>query len=394
VTLLPVAKAQAKLLALARPLPTETLPLVQCIGRWLSDDVHALRDQPWTALSAMDGYAIRYADLPGPWTVTGESAAGGLLPAGLTAGGASRIFTGAPLPGGSDAVVIQEEITRTDNLAHLGDGVIVEKGANVRQQGSDFPAGERLLARGGWIGPAQVALAALGGHGVLPVVRRPTIALMSTGSELVEPGSAASPDQLPASNSIMLRAMLAPLPCDVRDIGIVPDALAALTEAFDCARGADIIVSTGGASVGDHDLVRPALDAAGGGLDFWKIAMRPGKPLIAGHLGRSLVLGLPGNPVSAFATAMLFLLPLVRHMAGCPLPLPAAQLAVLTCNLPAGGPREAYLRAVLEGGLVTPLSDQDSAGTRALSQSNCFIRRKILTPSSLAGDPVEIISFR
>lgn len=392
-TLLPVAEAQERLLALADPLDGETLPLDQCVGRWLSRDVVALRDQPWRALSAMDGYAIRHADLPGPWTVAGESAAGGTPPAALKAGNAVRIFTGGPLPDGGDTVIIQEEIVRTGDLASLADNISIKMGSNVRSQGSDFPLGERILGQGSRIGPAQLALAALGGHGELPVGGRPTVALMSTGSELIAPGGAGLPGQLPASNAIMLRAMLDSLPCKVHDIGIIPDTLTAMSDAFARARGADIIVSTGGASVGDHDLVRPAFENAGGALDFWKIAMRPGKPLIAGRLEKSLFLGLPGNPVSAFATATLFLLPLVRRMTGCPSPLPVVRSATLASDLSMGGARETYLRAILKDGSVAPLADQDSAGMRALSQSNCFIRREIGAPAAARGDTVTTIAF-
>ncbi|CAN5312346.1 molybdopterin molybdotransferase MoeA [soil metagenome] len=391
-TLLPVAEAQARLLALAPPLDSELLPLEACIGRWLTGDVIAGRDQPWADLSAMDGYAIRHDDLPGPWIVSGESAAGNDMPPALSASTAMRIFTGAPMPQGADTVVIQEDVVREGKIARLIDGATIVAGASVRKKGSDFQATSPLLAAGTRIGPAQIALAALGGHGALTVGRRPRIVLLSSGSELVPPGSDVAPGKLPSSNALMLKAMLSSLPCDVEDRGIVPDDLDAMTDAFVRAQGADIIVTTGGASVGDHDLVRPALDAAGGALDFWKIAMRPGKPLIAGHLGTSAFVGLPGNPVSAFATATLFLLPLVRALAGCGAPLPPTKCVPLGRDLGPVGARTIYLNGRMdEDGTAWPLVDQDSAGTRALAKADCFIVRPATSLAAQAGDRVTII---
>lgn len=393
-SMLPVPEAQARLLALARALPEETLPLEDCIGRWLTRDVFARRDQPWADLSAMDGYAIRHDELPGPWIVAGESAAGSATPPTLTPGNTIRIFTGAPVPGGGDTVIMQEEIVREGVTARPIDGLAVSRGASVRKRGSDFRADERLLTAGSRIGPAQIALATLGGHGSLPVGRRPRVVLLSSGSELVPPGATVPPGRLPSSNAIMLRAMLATLPCDVEDEGIVPDDLDAMTEAFERAKGADIVVTSGGASVGDHDLVRPALEAAGGALDFWKIAMRPGKPLIAGRLGSSVMLGLPGNPVSAFATASLFLMPLVRALAGSVSPLPTTMLARLGGDLAAGGARAFYLNARLdEEGIVRPLTGQDSSGTRALASANCFIIQPAHAHPASTGETVAVLPF-
>ena len=335
-SLLPVAEAQARLFALADRLPVETVPIAQAVGRWLSQDIAALRDQPWADLSAMDGYAVRASEMPGPWRVTAESAAGtGLQPA-LGPGEASRIFTGAPLPPGADAILIQENATREgDRLTASADPLM--PGRHVRPTASDFAQNAILLDAGSRLGPAQVALAVLGGHGTVPVTRRPRIAILSTGNELVPPGTPTPAGLLPSSNAPMLAALLAALPCDVIDLGIVPDDLDAMVTALDRASDADIIVSTGGASVGDHDLVRPAFLQAGGTLDFWKIRMRPGKPLMAGKLGNALFLGLPGNPVSAFVTATLFLLPLVRHISGAHDPLPLTSDATLASALPQTG---------------------------------------------------------
>lgn len=390
-SLLPVAEAQARLIALADPLPAETAPLASCAGRWLAEDLHARRSQPWADLSAMDGYAIRHADLPGPWRVIGESAAGGGAPPPVTAGQAVRIFTGAPLPAGADSIIIQEDVQREgDRLRLTGDGA-ARPGRHVRKAGSDFWQGERLLPAGARLAAPALALAALGGHGALPVRRAARVAILSTGNELVPPGADVPPGKLPSSNAVMLAAMLHDLPCVVDDIGIVGDDLASLTDAFERARSADVIVSTGGASVGDHDLVRPAFAAVGGSLDFWKIRMRPGKPLIAGTLGRSLFLGLPGNPVSAFVTGTLFLLPLIRHLAGAREPWPRMRTAYAGEAMPPGGERDEYARGTLEGDRVVGAGAQDSAALLALAGSDALILRPAGCPAAQAGDPVDIL---
>ena len=280
--LMPVADAQARLLALADPLPAEHVPVATCAGRWLATDISARRDQPWADLSAMDGYAVRASEGAGPWQLVATSSAGDADIPALQPGQACRIFTGAPLPAGADAILIQENATRDGDKLTAHDGILTP-GRHVRPLGSDFRAGTLLVSAGSRLTPGQIALAVLGGHGSLPVGARPRIALLSTGNELVPPGAPTPPGYLPSSNAPMLAALLAALPCDVIDLGIVPDDLAAMTQALEQAAQADIIVSTGGASVGDHDYVRPAFAAAGGTLDFYKIAMRPGKPLMAGR---------------------------------------------------------------------------------------------------------------
>lgn len=391
-TLLPVPEAQARLLAMAAPLAAGEMPVAQAMNRWLAADIPALRSQPATDLSAMDGYAIRFADMPGPWRIEGESAAGKALPDKvLTPGTAVRIFTGAALPNGADTVIIQEDVSRDGDILRLSADGPGRIGQHVRKAGSDFAAGHPVLSAGTLLSSRHVALAALAGLGVLPVHRAPRIAIVSSGSELVEPGKRTLPHQLPSSNAVMLCAMLAALPCEAVDTGIVPDDLALLTTHFAGLRHFDIVVTTGGASVGDHDLVKPALEGAGGAIDFWKIAMRPGKPLIAGRLGEALFLGLPGNPVSAFVTAHLFLLPLVRKMAGSLSPLPAATSAALARPLPAVGGREDYMRAAMTPDGVAPVASQDSAATLALSRADCLIRRTAGSPAAEAGQTVEIL---
>lgn len=389
-SLLPVAEAQARLLALAPPLPAETVPIAQATGRWLAQDIKALRDQPWADLSAMDGYAVRAADYPGPWRLTQESAAGAAALAPIGPGEACRIFTGAPLPRGADAILIQENATRDGDRLTASDDPL-PAGRHVRPAASDFARGATLLEAGTHLGPAQIALAALAGHGALPVRRRPRVAILSTGNELVPPGAPTPPGFLPSSNAPMLAALLAALPCDVTDLGIVPDDLDATTAALESARSADVIVSTGGASVGDHDLIRPALAAAGGTLDFWKIRMRPGKPLMAGRMGGALFLGLPGNPVSAFVTATLFLLPLVRHLSGAARPLPQTSDAPLASPLPATAERDEYLRAFRTGEGIVSVTSQDSAATAAMARADCLILRPAGSPPTHAGGRVTIL---
>ncbi|MFY9350684.1 MAG: gephyrin-like molybdotransferase Glp [Sphingobium sp.] len=389
-SLLPVAEAQARLLALAVPMPVETVPIAQAAGRWLADDLRALRDQPWADLSAMDGYAVRAADYPGPWRVTQESAAGAstLLP--VCRGEACRIFTGAPLPPGADAILIQENATRVGDRLTASDDPL-PAGRHIRPAASDFATGATLLEAGAHLGPTQIALAVLAGHGALPVRRPPRVAILSTGNELVPPGAPTPPGFLPSSNAPMLAALLAALPSDVTDLGIVPDDLEAMIAALESARYADIIVTTGGASVGDHDLVRPAFAAAGGTLDFWKIRMRPGKPLMAGRLDKALFIGLPGNPVSAFVTATLFLLPLVRHLSGAAQPLPPTSEAPLAAPLPATGERDEYLRAFRTGEGIVSVTSQDSAATAAMARADCLILRPAGSPPAQAGDRVMIL---
>jgi len=395
-TLLPVAAAQARLLALADPVSTETVPLARAAGRWAAEPVISLRTQPAADLSAMDGYAIRFAELSGPWRLVGESAAGGGLGRPLLPGEAARIFTGAPMPDGADAVLIQEEASVVDGALRLAGEGPGRVGHHVRRAGSDFAAGRSLIEAGERLTPPRVALAAMGGHGAL-LVRRPVrVALISTGDELVPPGAPTPGVALPSSNAPMLAAMLAGLPVELIDLGIVRDDLDLLTAAFVQAAGADVVVSTGGASVGDRDLVRPALAAAGAELDFWRIAMKPGKPLMAGRLmggslPRAVTLGLPGNPVSAFVTAQLFLLPLVAHLAGAADPLPRTGQARLETALPATGRRAEYVRATGGVGGVLPLGEQDSAVLAALARADVLIHRPADSPPAAPGEIVEIV---
>ena len=388
--LLPVAEAQARVLALGTPLAIDTVPLAAAAHRYAAADVVALRTQPAADLSAMDGYAIRHADLDAPLRLIGESAAGRPFPGTVGAGETVRIFTGATLPAGADCVLIQEE-ARVDGGVVYRDGEgPAHPGRNVRRRGLDFLEGDVLIPAGAAVTPARLAVAAIGGHATLPVRARVRVAIAATGDELVPAGQSVALGQLPESNGIMLSAMLAPLGVDIVDLGILPDRTDALEAAFR-AVDADVLVTTGGASVGDHDLVRPALDAAGASIDFWRIALRPGKPMMAGRLGRTVVLGLPGNPVSAFVTAELFVKPLVRHLAGAADPFPQTLSATLGEDLSANGERTDYLRAELRDGAVFASTIQDSSMVRTLARSTCLVVRPPHAPPARAGDSADIL---
>jgi molybdopterin molybdotransferase len=388
-SLLPVAEAQARLLALSAPLPVENVPLAEAAGRWAAEDVVALRTHPAADLSMMDGYAIRFADLPGPWRVVGESRAGAGMQTAIDVGQAARIFTGAPVPDGADAILVQEEAERDGEALRLAGEGPPAAGAHIRRRGTDFAEGDRLIEAGARLTPGRIAAAAMGGHGKLAVRRRPRVALISTGDELVPPGVATDGAMLPASNGVMLQALIG-TSAEICAMAIVPDRLDALTEAL-AAASADIIVTTGGASVGDHDLVRPALDQLGARLDFWRIAMRPGKPLLAGRLDDGIILGLPGNPASAFVTAQLFLLPLIAHLGGARDPLPRTESAMLDAPLPAVGNRDDYVRARLARGRVQPLSNQDSGAVSTLAMADALIVRPAGARPAAVDEMVDIL---
>ena len=390
--LLLVAEAQARLLALRRPVEIETLPLAQAAGRWIAGPITALRTQPSRDLSAMDGYAIAHKALPGPFRLIGESAAGRPFAGPVAPGETVRIFTGAAMPAGADCVLVQEE-ARVDG-AHVllaGEGP-AHSGRNVRRAGLDFSEGEALIDAGQRLTPARIALAAVAGHAMLPVRRRIRVAIAATGDELRPAGAPLGDGDLPESNGVMLAALFADLPVDLVDLGILPDRLDVLRDAFAGAR-ADILVTTGGASVGDHDLVRPALEAAGAVIDFWRVALRPGKPMLAGRLGEGVVVGLPGNPVSAFVTANLFVRPLVAHLSGAAHPLPRTIPAILGEPLPTNGERTDYLRGRRIDGRIHVAAIQDSSMLRTLARADCLVLREPHAPAAAAGDSVQILDL-
>lgn len=386
-----LAEAQARLIALAKPVSSETVPLLGSIGRWLSADVIARRTQPARDLSAMDGYAVNAADEQRSWRVIGESAAGKPFLGQIGADEAVRIFTGAALPPGSNTIVIQENVTRDGDVITLSEGNPPEAGRHVRPLGGDFARGEALITAGTRLSPAGIALAAMGGHGSVPVRRPIRIAIISSGDELVAPGTQTDDDHIPATNALMIASMLDGWPVEINDVGIVADTLDALIIAIKKAENADIIVTSGGASVGDHDLVRPALINAGATLDFWKVAMRPGKPLMAGQLGDSIVLGLPGNPVSAFVTAILFLKPAIAALSGAADALPRSLTGILGAAMPAVGTRTDHIRACLSESRLFPVGIDDSAALKGLARADALIVREAGAPAANIGDFVRYI---
>ncbi|MFT4026384.1 MAG: molybdopterin molybdotransferase MoeA [Novosphingobium sp.] len=387
---LPLAEAQARLLALAEPLPIEHVDIAGALGRYLAEPLLARRTQPGFDLSAMDGYAVAPGDMAGPWRVVGESAAGHPAAHGLAPGEAIQISTGAVMPDGAGAVILQEDLRRTgDRLELTGDPPSPE-GKHIRRRGMDFAAGQEVLPAGTRIGPAQLALGIAAGHNHLSARRLPGLAIIDSGDELAADGANCPPHQIPASNGPMLAAMASSLPCRIMRLGPVRDDLEALGQALDAAAAADVIVTSGGASVGDHDLIRPALEAWGAELDFWRIAIKPGKPLLVARKDKRIVLGLPGNPVSSHVTAFLFLLPLIRALAGADRTLPRTFAARLDAPLKAGGARQEFIRAHWDGRAVSPHRSQDSAGLAALAASNALIERPIDAPAAMPGDEVPV----
>jgi molybdopterin molybdotransferase len=399
VALMPVAEALARVLADAEPLGAEAVPLAQAHGRVLAADVAALRTQPPADVSAMDGYALRSADVaqaPAKLRLVGEVAAGHPFRGAVGPGEAARIFTGGVLPPGTDTIVIQE------NAVREGDAVVITaasgKGKHVRVEGLDFKRGAVLLTKGRRLSDRDLALAAAMNHPTVPVHRCPKVALLATGDELVMPGGTPGFGQIVYSNGYATLALARREGCEVIDLGIVPDRLAETAAGVRRARelGADILVTSGGASVGDYDLVREALAAEGLALSFWKVALRPGRPMMHGRLGPMHVLGLPGNPVSAYVCAVLFLLPLIRQLAGRCDVTPAPETARLGRDLPANDERADYLRAVLTTGsdgipVATPASVQDSSMLTPLARADCLLVREPFAPAAKTGDRCSII---
>jgi molybdopterin molybdotransferase len=401
--LLSVAQARARILAaVPADLPVETIPLERASGRTLARDLVAKLTQPPKAMSAMDGYAVRTEDLaqlPVTLKQIGESTAGHGFTGSIGPKETVRIFTGAPVPDGCDTILVQEK-------ARVEAGFIepleaVAGGRNIRAKGVDFAEGELLLAVGRRLGPSNIALAAAMNFAKVVVTKRPRVAILATGDELVRPGETLGPDQIIASNSFSVAALVEAAGGEPLDLGIAKDELGAIEKAIGSARAvaADLLVTLGGASVGDHDLVKPALAKQGMELNFWKIAMRPGKPVIHGRLGPMIILGLPGNPVAAFVAGLVFLVPLVRALSGDPdAGGDQSEPAVLGKALCGNDSRQDFMRATLrpsETGLpvATPFDNQDSSLLRILAQSQCLVIREPHAPPAAAGDLCRIIKL-
>ena len=393
--MLSVADAIALVIADIAVLPAESVPLAGAHGRVLAADVAAKLTQPPFPASAMDGYAVRLADLavlPATLEVIGASAAGHAFAGELGPREAVRIFTGAPVPAGADYVVIQENVEASGSEARIRE---VNAESFIRARGVDFSEGEVLLRASRRLTARDLLLAAQMNHPALAVRRRPRVAVLASGDELVPPGGEPAPSQIISSIPSALAAMLRSAGADPILLGIARDTPASLAEHIAAAEGADILVTIGGASVGDHDLVRKALEDAGFIIGFHKVAMRPGKPFMSGRRGGQRVLGLPGNPVSALICSIIFLLPLVAALLGEDRPPMSLMRIALASPLPANGPREHYMRARIVdmggGRAVAPLPSQDSALTAALAAADCLIVRLPNAPPAPAGEAVAVI---
>ena len=394
-----VEDALRRVLALASPVGTETVALRNAAGRVLAADAVARRDQPPFAASAMDGYAICGDTPPAAGAglrILGEAAAGRRFAGRVGPGEAVRILTGAPMPEGADRIIIQEDADRQGD--RLLPRAWPEAGANLRPACGDFQAGFRVAAPRR-LGPADVALLAAMNLPELTAFRRPVVALFATGDELVMPGEDPGPDQIVASNSFALKALAEAEGAEVRMLPIARDTAGSLRATFALAEGADVIVTSGGASVGDHDLVAPVAAELGMERAFYKVAMRPGKPLMAGRLGPAVMLGLPGNPVSAVVTAMLFLVPLLRALQGLPADHPQRLRARLGAAVGANGPRAHYMRATLRHagrGLpeIMPVASQDSSLLRLLAEADALLVRPVGDGPRPAGDEVDYLPLR
>lgn len=402
--MIPVTEARARIIAALPVMPAETVGLREAAGRVLAEDVVSRRTQPPFDASAMDGWACRQADLgtlPARLKPVGKAAAGGRHDGTVGPGECVRIFTGAPLPAGADAIVIQED---ADPQA---DGSVLvreapQPGQWIRRAGLDFAAGQGLLKAGRRLSPEDVALAAAMNVPWLAVRRRPRIAVLATGDELVRPGDPIGENQIVSSNNVGIAALIDTHGGTATDLGIARDSEADLRGKADAAAGHDLLVTLGGASVGEHDLIHAVLGGGGAGIDFWRIAMRPGKPLMFGHAvltaGAVPLLGLPGNPVSAFVCAHNFLVPALRAMLGLDWTV-VFDSAVTAEDLPANDRREDYLRASLRqdtgnGLTVSRFPRQDSSMLRLLSEADCLIVRPPLAPALPAGSSVPILRLR
>ncbi|WP_425098499.1 gephyrin-like molybdotransferase Glp [Tropicibacter sp. S64] len=383
-----VSEALDRLFALAQPLDTEEVPLLKAAGRTLARDVHSTRDQPPFPASAMDGYAVTRANACDTLTVIGESAAGHRFDGAVADGQAVRIFTGAPVPPGATRVVIQEDVTRTGETITIGDRL--DEGDNIRPAGNDFRKGMTLAAPR-VLTPGDIALLASMNIARVPVTRRPVVALISTGDELVMPGEEPGPDQIIASNTFGLHALLTQLGAEPRLLPIARDNAASLKTILGLVDDADLVITIGGASVGDHDLVAPVAAELGMEQSFHKVAMRPGKPLMSGRLGNAMMIGLPGNPVSAMVCGHVFVAPVIRAMLGQGAAPQPRRSAVLASPLPENGPREHYLRATLGPEGITAFERQDSALLSVLSAANALIVRPVRDPARDKGETVDYI---
>ena len=389
-----VDEAVARIAGSFRTLPPENVALTDACGRVLAADIIASFDQPPHDVSAMDGYAVRSADVREGTTlaVIGDSPAGNPFQGTLGKMQAVRILTGGFVPSGADTVVIQEDVTRTDDVIRITEAS--NSGDNIRARGLDFRAGEVLIRTGKRLTPRDIAVIAAADYCKVSVTRKPLVAIFATGDELSRPGEPRKQGGIVASSTFAIQAMIRAWGGEAKDCGILPDRLEAFESLPRQSADADLIVTQGGASVGDHDLVQAALGRHGFVLDFWKIAMRPGKPLIFGRMGDTPLIGLPGNPVSAMVCALLFIRPAIARMLGSAFD-PLTCVATLASPLPKNGARQDYVRARLirrQGELFAdPFRMQDSSTQKIFAQADALIIRSIGAPPAHSGDRVQVM---
>jgi molybdopterin molybdotransferase len=387
-----VDEARSRILASLQPTATETVSIAQAWGRVLAAPVQARVTQPPADVSAMDGYALRAAD-PGPWTVIGSAPAGHPFSGEVGPGQAVRLFTGSLIPTGADAVVLQEDADRDGDRLSLREPPVSRR--HIRPGGGDFRYGDTLVATGSRIGARAVGLIAAANHPWVAVHRRPRVAILATGDEIALPGDPVAPGGIVSSNAHALAALIRSAGAAPVLLPIARDTADAIASVADQVGGIDLLVTTGGASVGEHDLIQSGLGARGFALDFWRIAMRPGKPLLFGRLGATPVLGLPGNPVSAFVCGVLFLLPALAVLSGLPAQAPPVTAARLATPVRANDHRADHLRAKLscdsEGLLATPFDRQDSSLLRLLTEADGLVLRSPHAPEAPAGAAVDVI---
>jgi len=391
-----VDEATQRIVAAFAPVESETIGIGTAAGRVLASDAVARLDQPPSSVSSMDGYAVRASDARAGTTlrVIGASPAGHPFGGTVSLNEAVRIFTGGVVPDGADAIVIQEDMQASGDSVTVKDAA--KPGRHIRAAGLDFKKDDVLAAAGKRLTARDLALLAAGDVAIVTVRRRPRIAFVATGDELSRPGDPRKPGGIVASSGYGLSALIHAWGGEPRDLGILPDSAEAIAELPGLAAGADLIVTLGGASVGDHDLVQRALGPRGFVLDFWKIAMRPGKPLIFGRLGAAPLLGLPGNPVSTLVCAMLFLRPAIAAMLDRQTQTEIL-CARLACDLPPNDARQDYLRARVEiredGPWADPFAVQDSSMLNVLARADALVLRAPHAPAAKAGDKIEILTL-
>ena len=390
-----VEEARARILAGLAPTGTETVALSSAHGRLLAEDVRSRLTHPPHDVSAMDGYALRVAD-PQPRRVIGAAPAGHPFAGVVGAGEAVRLFTGSVVPAGADSVVLQEDVDRDDDEITVREAI--RPGQHIRSAGQDFATGEIVAPAGAMLNPRRIGLIAAANHAWVNVRRRPVVAILATGDEIALPGDPLSDGGIVSSNSHALAAMVRACGGEPLLLPIAGDEISAIAAAARSARKADLLVTTGGASVGDHDLVAEALQGEGLQLDFWKIAMRPGKPLMFGNLADLPLIGLPGNPVSAYICAVLFLKPAIERLLGLPGDAPRSEPARLARDLPANDRRADHLRCTVveaeDGALIAePFSKQDSGMLSALARADGVILRAPFAPAAVAGETVRVLRF-